>query len=187
MSIVTGSGDDGKTSLFGGKRVPKHHPRLEAYGSVDEAQSAIGMVRASIASIKSVKSNPDIQEIGELLKKAQIDLHAVGADLASPNRDAKVPRVDPDMISSITEIIKRLEQKLPELKSFILPSGSEAATTCFWARSVARRAERAVSILVEQGEDLSMVLIYMNRLSDLLFVIGRILNRVAGCGDEVVG
>jgi cob(I)alamin adenosyltransferase len=186
MSIVTGSGDDGKTSLISGTRVPKHHPRLRAYGSVDEAQSAIGMARSLIHPKKAGETSRDFSELDGVLKKVQEELHTVGADLAAPDFKAKVPRVDKKMIDSIQAECGRLESRLPKLNSFILPTGTPAAATCFWARSVVRNAEREVSSLKESGESVTLVLVYLNRVGDLLFLVGRALNQASGVEDEVL-
>jgi len=167
MSIVTGTGDDGRSSLFGGTRVPKHHPRLEAYGTVDEAQSAIGMIRAT-------GSVPE--ELDSLLRRVQDDLFVIGSDLATPDPETSVPRVTSGMIKNIHDEIHRLENSLPEIKNFILPGGSQSAATCFWARTVVRRAERRVAELLADGQDVSSILVYLNRLSDLLFLVARKLN-----------
>lgn len=178
MSIVTGAGDDGYSSLFGGQRVPKHHPRLEAYGAIDEAQCAIGMVRSAVYQ----SFLPE--EIDSLLDKLQKDMFVVGSDLATPDKETKVPRVTSTMIRFLEDKIKQLENDLPRLTSFIVPSGTPWAATCFWARAVARRAERRVAELLATGQDVSSVLIYMNRLGDLLFLIGRLLNREYHFSEE---
>lgn len=186
MSIVTGTGDDGSTTLFGGKRVPKHHPRLSAYGTVDEAQSAIGMVRSFLGKQEGRESSNDLNALDRLLNKIQEELYIVGADLATPDKKVKIPRVSKRMIDSLHADCSKLESELPVLKSFIIPSGTQAAATCFWARSVVRLAEREVSSLMEQGEQVSLVLVYLNRLGDLLFLIGRMINRLSGIEDEIL-
>jgi len=175
MSIVTGTGDDGRSSLFGGSRVPKHHPRLEAYGTIDEAQSAIGMIRAT-------DSLPD--DLDALLRRVQDDLFVIGSDLAAPDPETTVPRVTSNMIRSIHDEISRLEKSLPELNEFIVPSGTGSASISFWARTVVRRAERRVAELLDDGKDVSSVLVYLNRLSDLLFLVARKLNLLSGLEEE---
>jgi cob(I)alamin adenosyltransferase len=176
MSIVTGTGDDGRSSLFGGARVPKHHPRLEAYGTIDEAQSAIGMIRAT-------GSIPDNLE--SLLRHVQEDLFVIGSDLASPDAETSVPRVTSGMIKSIHDEIHRLEKSLPEIKKFIIPAGTPAAATCFWARTIVRRAERHVAELLTDGQDVSSILVYLNRLGDLLFLVARRINLESGMQEEL--
>ena len=186
MSIVTGTGDDGRTTLFGGKRVPKHHPRLSAYGTVDEAQSAIGMVRSFLSKQEGGESSNDFAALDKLLKKIQEELYTVGADLATPDKKVKIRRVSKGMIKALHTECSDLEAGLPELKSFIIPSGTQAAATCFWARSVVRLAEREVSSLMEQGGQVNLILVYLNRLGDLLFLIGREINRISGIEDEII-
>jgi cob(I)alamin adenosyltransferase len=175
MSIITKNGDDGKTSLFGGTRVPKHHSRIEAYGTVDEAASAIGMVRAS---------GKIPEELDMVLERIQRELFIVGSDLATPDPEVRVPRVTSVMIEEIEGDVAKLESELPELRSFVMPSGTSAASTCYWTRTVVRRAERHVSALLESGERAETVMVYLNRLGDLLFVMARALNRSAGVEDE---
>ncbi len=186
MSIVTGSGDDGKSQMYSGERIFKHHPRLEAYGTVDEAQCALGLVRAYVNSTRD-EGNTAIQDFDPLLKRVQEDLYIVGADLATPDPNMQVPRVGPEMISLVKQECERLEESLSPLTSFILPAGTRAASACFWARSVVRRAERQVSVLLGNGEKVNDILIYLNRLGDLLFLAGRALNAAEGHSDETVG
>jgi len=178
MSIVTGAGDDGKSSLFGGKRVSKSHPRLHAYGTTDEAQCAIGIVRAI------GEENGISVELDSILARIQRDLFIAGSDLAAPEHDVIVPRVTTEMIRAVEEDAKSIESRLPVLANFILPAGSEAATTCFWARAVVRSAEREVARLLEDGQNVSTVLVYLNRLGDLLFLVARMLNHEAGVNEE---
>ncbi|MCK4719860.1 ATP:cob(I)alamin adenosyltransferase, partial [bacterium] len=106
MSIVTGSGDDGKSQMHSGERITKHHPRLEAYGTVDEAQCALGLVRAYVNSTRD-EGNTAIQNFDPLLKRVQEDLYIVGADLATPDPNMQVPRVAPEMISLVKQECER--------------------------------------------------------------------------------
>jgi len=175
MSIITGTGDDGRSALFGGLRVPKSHPRLEAYGAVDEAQCAIGVIRAA-------GNLPP--EIDELLLRMQKELFTVGSDLASPNPEAMVPRVTSAMVQSIELECRKLEGELREVKSFMVPGGTPAAAMSFWARTVVRRAERRVAVLLEDGQRVATVLVYLNRMGDLLYLVARTLNKAAGMQEE---
>ena len=179
MSIVTKTGDDGSTGLFGGERVPKNHPRLVAYGTVDEVSCAIGIIR----SFGEAGQVP--KYIDKILARIQKDLFTVGADLATPRVDVNVPRVDSKMIRDLETECKALEEDLQPLKNFILPTGTRAAATCFWARCVVRAAERYVAELLTTGQRVSSILIYLNRLGDLLFLIARTLNSAAGIEEEV--
>jgi cob(I)alamin adenosyltransferase len=178
MSISTGTGDDGSSALIGGERLPKNHPRFQAYGTVDEAQSAIGMVRAT-AAIEGISD-----EVDGILRRVQTELFTVGSSLATSDPEMKVPRVTSGMIDGLDSDIKLFESSLPKLKRFILPAGNLAASTCFWARAVVRRAERHVAALLAAGEEVETSLVYLNRLGDLLFLIARGLNRDAGVEEE---
>ncbi len=177
MSIVTKTGDDGYSMLSGGERVPKHHPRLEAYGSIDEVQCAIGMVRAACDD-----TVPD--EIDTLLSRLQKELFIAGADLATPNVEKKVPRITSDMVRGLETECKKIEAVVPAQKSFIIPNGTCAATIAFWARAVVRQTERRVAVLLEAGQRVATVLVYLNRLGDLLFLVARKLNLDAGIEEE---
>jgi cob(I)alamin adenosyltransferase len=165
MKIYTKTGDDGTTSLFSGGRVPKTHLRVEAYGTVDELNSVLGVARAH---------HPHERTDG-WLAKVQWQLFNLGADLATP-LDAKadwVVRMDADTVTWLEQSIDEMTSELPELKNFILPGGSLAAANIHVARTVCRRAERLVVHLQEQEPIGEHVLIYLNRLSDFLFTLAR--------------
>ena len=168
--IYTKSGDDGTTGLGDGTRRPKDHLRVESYGTVDELNAIIGLLLAT---------TPDIAE-RELLLHVSNDLFDVGADLCIPEAENEAKdsslRVVQSQIDKMEQAIDRLNKDLPPLKSFILPGGSPAAAWCHVARTVCRRAERRVVSLSKNEPVNPLVLIYLNRLSDLLFVLGRVLN-----------
>ena len=171
MKIYTRTGDKGDTSLFGGQRVPKDALRIEAYGTVDELNSILGIVRADNA-------NP---EIDRLLAGIQHTLFIVGADLAAPRSEenTRVRRIAPSDATAVERGIDVLESRLDPLRNFILPGGSPVASRLHFARTVCRRAERNVvrlSHAEEIGED---VIVYMNRLSDFLFVLARYAKHAA--------
>ena len=181
MKIYTKTGDRGETGLFGGPRVPKHHPRIEAYGTVDELNAVLGMVRAT---------DPHAG-IDPLLCDIQHDLFAVGAELATPKQPedsgstSPSLALDPARISALEEAIDIHEQSVPALKQFILPGGTMAASGLHLARTVCRRAERRVvelSGLPDEAISTELV-VYLNRLSDLLFVLARSVNASAGEPD----
>ncbi len=176
MKIYTRTGDDGTTALFSGGRVAKNHLRVEAYGTVDELNSHLGVARAF---------KPD-EQADRWLEKIQSQLFHLGADLATP-LDAKaewVVRMDAATIQWIEETIDRMTEELPELKNFILPGGTPAAAQLHVARTVCRRAERA-AIELSQAEPVGeFVLPYLNRLSDWLFVLARWVNMQAGIPEE---
>ncbi len=178
MRIYTRTGDSGDTGLFGGGRVPKSHPRVEAYGDVDELNAAIGFARA-------IEQMPRIDEV---LVPIQRDLFAIGALLATPDREKmrqhlEKARVDEDRITDLEHAIDDGDRELEPLKSFIIPGGSPKAGALHVARTVCRRAERRVVALGESEEIPGLVVIYLNRLSDLLFTLARVANHRAGTGE----
>jgi len=171
MKIYTRSGDEGETALFGGGRVPKSHIRVEAYGAVDELNAALGMAVAVVAD----------GEIGTHLTLVQQDLFNLGSSLATPGAENGTarPATPPLPLDRIVEMegwIDDASQEMPPLRAFILPGGSQGAAALHLARTVCRRAERAVVRLShEEGVDPG-VLRYLNRLSDLLFAYARLEN-----------
>jgi cob(I)alamin adenosyltransferase len=170
--IYTKTGDSGDTGLGDGKRVAKDHPRVAAMGSVDELNAALGLLLAS-----TTEWEPDI---ASLLRGIQNDLFDVGADLCVPQagdeKPRKVLRLHGEYAARLEAAIDRWNALLQPLKSFILPGGTPAAAWCHLARTVCRRAERDVVTLTRTESINPQVLIYLNRLSDLLFVLARIGN-----------
>ena len=168
--IYTRSGDSGDTGLGDGTRVPKDHPRVTAYGSVDELNSVLGLL---------IASDPQGSETA-LLRGIQNELFDLGADLCVPQPADEQPglrlRIRPDQPTRLEQAIDRLNTRLEPLTSFILPGGSPAAAWCHLARTVCRRAERDVVALMHQEAINPQVAIYLNRLSDLLFVLARVYN-----------
>lgn len=170
--IYTRTGDDGTTGLGDGSRVDKDSARVEAYGTVDEANSAIGVVLA----------HPDIANaIRTCLTDVQHDLFELGGELCIPGHKAVASR----FVERLEQELDAFNEHLPPLKDFILPGGGPAAAACHLARTVVRRAERRVSELRKNEEVRIEVLHYLNRLSDLLFVIARQLSRDES-GEEVL-
>jgi cob(I)alamin adenosyltransferase len=170
--IYTRTGDDGTTGLGDGSRVDKDAPRVEAYGTVDEANSAIGMVLASSAV-------PD--PIRGCLTEVQHDLFELGGELCIPGHRA----VEAAFVERLERQLDGFNAGLPSLKEFILPGGGQAAAACHLARTVVRRAERRVQSLAKQEDVRGEVLRYLNRLSDLLFVVARLLAREES-GQEII-
>jgi len=173
VSIYTKTGDTGDTSLFDGTRVPKTDPRVVAYGDVDEVQACLGMARAA--------SLP--HDLDEMCVSLQRDLFALGARLADPSHKI-APRVEKIVINdhSIARLegwIDRLDEEIPQLRHFILSDGCPAGAALHYARTVCRRAERSVLLLGTDAVE-PVVLVYLNRLSDLLFTIARAANHRAG-------
>ena len=172
MKIYTRTGDTGETSLFGGARVRKDDARIEAYGTIDELNSFLGIARASWPS-----SSLD----GEL-HLIQSDLFDIGAHLASPGT-SRFDGPDPARVAALEQAIDAMESELAPLKSFILPGGSLAAAHLHVARTVCRRAERLVVALRDADEATKASLTYLNRLSDFLFVAARFANHKHGVSD----
>lgn len=168
MKIYTKKGDTGNTSLFGGDRVSKSSERIEAYGTVDELNSVAGFA-LSLQPVEPVK---------RILEEVQHHLFVVGADLATPLQTrTRVDRIGEQQIQQIESHIDELEEELPALKNFILPGGSQCGAVLHLARTVCRRAERAAVVCDQEDPISEFVVTYLNRLSDLLFVLARYENR----------
>lgn len=165
MKIYTKKGDQGKTSLIGGTRVPKYNLRIDSYGTVDELNAYIGLIRD--------------QAIGEayklVLKGIQEDLFVIGSNLAADPERSKMqlPGVEEESVHRLEEAIDRMQEALPELRHFILPGGHTTVSFCQIARCVCRRAERQIVQLAEEDFVNELIIKYLNRLSDYLFVLGR--------------
>jgi len=170
--IYTRTGDDGTTGLGDGTRVAKDSLRVDAYGTVDEANSVIGVVLACASIPKNIAA---------LLTEVQHDLFELGGELCIPGHSA----ITDEFVSRLESQLDDLNKDLPSLKEFILPGGGEAAAACHLARTIVRRAERGVTTLTAQETVRPEVLRYLNRLSDLLFVIARVLSRLEN-GQEVL-
>jgi cob(I)alamin adenosyltransferase len=191
FKIYTRTGDRGDTGLFGGGRVGKDDVRVDAYGEVDELNAVIGLARAAEAGVKvtaDVGPGAALVTADDLLQQIQRDLFAIGALLATPDREkmraqlAKA-RLDDARVAELEAAIDAAEAHLAPLTSFILPGGTPKAAALHVARTVCRRAERRVVSLQREEELPQLVVIYLNRLSDLLFVLARVANRRAGAGE----
>jgi len=172
--VYTRTGDSGETSLVGGQRVSKSSRRVEAYGDVDELNSLIGLARSWLTDV----------EIDGVLSVIQNDLFTLGADLASPET-ITVPRIHEDFISKLEELSDKFLEELEPLKEFILPGGSQAGAALHLARTVARRVERRTVELKEVESINEQALVYLNRLSDLLFILARVTNHRAGVSEKM--
>ena len=181
MKIYTRKGDRGETGLFGGPRVPKDDPRVEAYGSVDELNAALGLALAL--------------DTGGLLDESRVtevqgDLFTVGARLAAADperahRKGAVPALEPERVTALEGWIDELDREIPPLKAFILPGGGPVGAQLHAARTVCRRAERRTLPLLEAQPELAeVVLPYLNRLSDLLFTLARVANERGGQAER---
>ena len=179
MKIYTRSGDGGETSLAGGRRVAKDDARVCAYGDVDEANAAVGLARVT----------PPTDLAAETLAAIQRDLFAIGGALASPEpgRMSGAQRsklvLGPERITALEQAIDQADTELAPLKAFVLPSGSPKAAALHLARTICRRAERSTVHLARQEAVSPEVLVYLNRLSDLLFTLARLANAKAGLAD----
>lgn len=187
MKVYTGTGDQGKTSLFSGERVKKNHDRVEAYGELDELNSFLGGISASLPENSSKEHLAVINEIREI----QSDLLGIGAVLATtPGSPAfkSLKKFDKEKSRQLEQAIDRMDENLPQLKSFILPGGHISSAWAHIARTVCRRVERRI-ISLEQDENRGAmisfedILVYINRLSDYLFVLGRYCNYITSTGD----
>jgi cob(I)alamin adenosyltransferase len=183
LKIYTRKGDRGETSLYGGSRVRKDSLRVEAYGSVDELNAVIGAALATLGA--------DSGDLGDLLSSIQSELFDVGAELAMPPERAgtelgrRLRTVGSGQVAALERAIDLFDGKLPPLKSFILPSGTVAAAMLHVARTVARRAEREVVALSAAELVNPELLRYLNRLSDLLFVLARTANYLAKVEEQL--
>jgi len=176
MRIYTRTGDQGDTGLFGGQRVPKNHPRVAAYGDVDELNAVVGVCVAFCAD----------SEMRSTLELLQDDLFVVGSDLATPQEEGErvgrkaVQRVSEGMVAALEGLIDRYEEGVPPLTQFIHPGGAPLAAQLHLARTVCRRAERTVLTAAGREALNPEAAVYLNRLSDLLFTLARAANHRAG-------
>jgi len=178
MRIYTRTGDAGETGLFGGGRVPKDHPRVQAYGDVDELNSALGVVR----------STQPVHFMDQLLEAIQRDLFSLGGHLATPDPGKVKEALEKAELSAERIVIfertmDEADKELPPLRAFVLPAGTPKACALHLARTVCRRAERSVVSLSHEETVPNLFLVYLNRLSDLLFTLARLANHRDGAGD----
>ena len=175
MKIYTKTGDDGNTGLQGNFRIAKSHPRIMAYGTVDEANAAIGIVLTNVLD----------DDVSQLLSQIQNDLFLLGSDLSNQNLNDLKNRVSLDMIEKLEGSIDKFESELPAITNFILPGGNVAAAQIHQVRTIVRRAETLVVKLSDKDEINSNSIKYLNRLSDLMFVMGRLINKRNGVEDII--
>jgi cob(I)alamin adenosyltransferase len=175
LKIYTKTGDDGTTGLQGNLRLKKSHPRIVAYGTIDEANAFLGIVL----------TNKIDSDISEVLTRIQNELFVAGADLSNPNLLQIKNRITATMVTKIEETIDNYENELTPLSNFILPGGDITASQLHFSRTIVRRAETCLVLLQEQEEINKNCLKYLNRLSDLLFVLGRVINKRKGKKDII--
>ena len=178
MKIYTRTGDAGETGLFGGGRVAKDHARVQAYGDADELNSALGVVRAT----------QPVHFMDDLFAGIQRDLFALGGHLATPEPERvrqalEKAELTEERVLLFERTIDEADRELPPLKAFVLPAGTPKAAALHLARTICRRAERSVVRLSHEAEVPELFLVYLNRLSDLLFALARLANHRDGAGD----
>jgi len=174
VKIYTKRGDDGDTDLRTMERVSKASPRIEAYGTVDEVNAAVGAIRPT-----------GVDDLDGYLREVQNHLHVVQADFANPEPDDDDPQVREKHVEQVEDWIDACEEQLDPLESFILPGGSDAGAALHQARAVCRRAERRAVALQDHEDDVNETAVaYLNRLSDALFVFARLANKEAGVREE---
>lgn len=179
MKIYTKTGDDGTTGLFNGQRVPKNHPRVECYGTIDEVNSILGI---SFAHEQNKDLKKDLEQIMHLLFR-------LATDLATPSSPAPlfpIKRINNEDIETLEKLIDKYDSELPQLRNFIFPTGTTSSAFLHLARTVARRAERLIFNLIEKDEISIVILKFVNRLSDYLFVAARISNYRAGFEEKIL-
>ncbi|MEM7105096.1 MAG: cob(I)yrinic acid a,c-diamide adenosyltransferase [Bacteroidota bacterium] len=178
FKIYTKTGDKGETGLFGGKRLPKHHIRIETYGTVDELNSFLGLVGDAI------RQTGQLDEAVNLMRSIQNNLFTIGSSLATdPEKSAIIPGIDNQDIEALESSIDKMDKVLPPLKNFILPGGHIAVSYTHVARCVCRRAER-LSVALDHEESIDPLIIkYLNRLSDYLFTLARMVSQATGAEE----
>ena len=182
MKIYTRTGDRGDTGLFGGQRVAKDHTRVDGYGEVDELNAVVGF------AVVQLRADGE-GEMAQRLQEIQADLFAIGANLATPGPEdggrvnTYIPAVPEERVPEMERWIDAAEAEMEPLRSFILPGGGEAAARLHLARTVCRRAERRVITLAREAHIDAGAIVYLNRLSDLLFTLARLANHRSGTGD----
>lgn len=185
MQVYTRRGDGGETGIWGGVRIAKDEPRMEAIGTVDELNAAIGF---AAASVRDAGCFGEGDPAPGLLGMIQQDLLVAGTELMAPGSEgpgAKLPRLAGSDVEALETAIDDLTGRLPELRNFIVPGGTETAARLHLARTACRRAERRVTALRRNGQVSPQVCAYLNRLSDLLFVMARYANDAAGAADII--
>jgi cob(I)alamin adenosyltransferase len=181
VKIYTRTGDDGSTGLVGGDRVPKSDARPEAYGTVDELNTAIGVLVSALT--------PEVADVAPELQRVQSELMSIGSRLATPSGSDRIPGLKPvgrEHWEALEAAIDRMLGGLPEIRGFILPGGHQTAALAHAARAVCRRLERRVVALSGKDEQLGEIPAYLNRLSDYLFALARYINHCHGVSETPV-
>jgi cob(I)alamin adenosyltransferase len=184
MKIYTKTGDQGETSLFGGERVKKSHPRVQAYGTLDEANSTIGVAISFIMDAPDADASGTRQQLVEQLTRVQSELFQVGGELASPTPPAYLVLINETEIQRLESEIDQMEKSLAPLVNFILPGGKPGGAALHLARTISRRAERECVELASTEAIRPEVIRYLNRLSDYLFVAARFMNFIQKTSEQ---
>lgn len=180
MHLYTRSGDDGTTGLFSGARVSKDHPRITAYGTVDEFNACIGLCASQMGP------GTGFEVMGQILRSVQCRMFDIGADLATPEgakNENKITRISDRHVTEAEGWIDQIDSQNLPLQTFVMPGGTELAARLHLARTVCRRAERLIVGLAHTEPVGEPLLSYMNRISDLLFAMARLVNKISGVGD----
>ncbi len=174
MKIYTKIGDNGETAMIGGERVKKSCLEMEVIGELDELNAALGILLSQMNEKQFSDIKPEIVKI-------QHNLFTIGSNIAALQTDlSEVPQINKVEVQALEQLIDRLDKDLPELKNFVIPGGDQATATSYFARTICRRAERQLIKLSEKYDVSSVIKTYLNRLSDLLFVLGRWVNKRTG-------
>ncbi len=187
--LYTRSGDDGATGLFGGGRVSKDHPRVEAYGTVDELNAAIGLAAAEVTRVREAASGRMrtlLDGLHHIFADLQSRLFDIGADLATPEgakHEARILRISDEQVAEVERWIDEIDSGNTAMKSFVMPGGTELAARLHLARTICRRAERAMIHLRHTEPVSEGAIVYINRVSDMLFAMARRVNKEAGVDD----
>ena len=184
MKIYTKTGDNGTTGLFAGPRVSKDHPRIQAYGTVDELNALMGVVNSTFEASQEMPS--DEIKVSDWVMSIQSDLFSIGAQLATPYASKHdMCLLEDSRVEDLEEMIDKLDTLLPPLSNFVLPGGTKSSAMLHLARTVCRRAERDIVSLSHDDsvDNPELLIVYLNRLSDLLFVLARWENHLAGISD----
>ncbi|HKJ69934.1 MAG TPA: cob(I)yrinic acid a,c-diamide adenosyltransferase [bacterium] len=178
MKIYTKRGDTGKTDLYGGGRVRKNNPVIEAYGTIDELNALLGMVRSAL--------QPDFASMADEIRVIQNNLHTECAFLASMQSDEESPALGENHVEWLEDRCDSYQEQLPQINYFILPGGTSRAALLHFARTVCRRAERKVVAAAGTFDFPEVNIMYLNRLSDLMYLMARYVNQQSGIGDEQI-
>ena len=185
MKIYTKTGDEGQTGLIGNKRVEKHHPRLKSYGSVDELNAMLGVCCSLVSNFKTDSGSAFAEDLNSALNDIQNKLFVIGSCLACDENNRDIPHLNDENVVQLEKWIDQSDEVLPKLTNFILPGGHSLAAHLHLARTICRRCERNCVELKQTAEFDKLIIMYLNRLSDLLFIWARRVNFECQCQDSI--